>query len=559
MRRRLPPGDPASDAEKTRDPGQPAGPNASANPDQATEAGTPEPVAQYFQDPGEDVEKIDDPDPPWLSWLVARRQTYRRRKKPTGRASTSLWLGAVLVSLTAINVYVFFFRADTSVHNLMTSKPGAAKTMATGAAKTGSASGSGPAARPGGDAARAAKLAMVANMGNPTLSAPAGSEPAADTVIPPLEGTPVEGTIGDNDTLGAVIDRAGLGAAAPQVLRALSRLHDPKSIRPGDGYTVTFTGEGVPTSFEYRPSPILRYVITPGANGVWLGRKEEKPIAVRTEVTGGAIDSSLYESVAKAGEGAGLAGQLVELFAWDINFFSDSHPGDRWRMVVEKQYLEGKFYRYGNIVAAEYAGRTGTFRAFGWSSATGHGPVHYFDDKGQAITKSFLKTPLRFVRVSSKFDRNRFHPVLHMNKAHLGVDYAAPTGTPVWASATGKVVECALKPGSGKTVVIEHGGGLATRYYHLSRFAAGMRAGRQVRQKEIIGYVGTTGLSTGPHLHFALTRNGIFVDPSKMQVVREAAVPDKVAFLASIKPHLAAMASFRPGTAATAPAVAKKE
>jgi murein DD-endopeptidase MepM/ murein hydrolase activator NlpD len=227
-------------------------------------------------------------------------------------------------------------------------------------------------------------------------------------------------------------------------------------------------------------------------------------------------------------------------------------------MVVEKHYLDGKFYRYGNILAAEYAGRTGTFRAFAWSSPSGHGPVHYFDDKGQAITKSFLKTPLRFVRVSSKFDRNRFHPVLHVTKAHLGVDYAAPTGTPVWASATGKVVECALKPGSGKTVVIEHGGGLATRYYHLSRFAPGMHAGRQVRQKEIIGYVGTTGLSTGPHLHFALTRNGVFVDPSKMQVVREAAVPDKAAFLTAIKPQLAAMAAFRAG-APPAVSVAKKE
>jgi murein DD-endopeptidase MepM/ murein hydrolase activator NlpD len=547
--------------KRSRKPGAPDDREGAGEPNEAARKGREDgadegarPVEQYFQDPGEDVEKIDDPDPPWLSWFVARRQTYRRRKKTAARASTSLWLGAVLVSLTAINVYVFFFRADTSVHNLMSAKAGAGKATAAKATEAG-------APKAGSDAVRAGKLAMLSSMGKPTMSAQPGAEPSGDAVIPPAEGTPIEGTIGDNDTLGAVIDRVGLGAAAPQVLRALSRLHDPKSIRPGDGYTVTFTVEGVPTSFEYRPSPILRYVITPGAAGVWIGRREEKPIAIRTENTGGSIDSSLYESVAKAGEGAALAGQLVELFAWDINFFTDSHPGDRWRMVVEKQYLDGKFYRYGNILSAEYAGRTGTFRAFAWSSATGHGPVRYFDEKGQAITKSFLKTPLRFVRVSSKFDKNRFHPVLHVTKAHLGVDYAAPTGTPVWASATGKVVECAMKPGSGKTVVIEHGGGLATRYYHLSKFAAGMRAGRQVRQKEIIGYVGTTGLSTGPHLHFALTRNGVFVDPAKMQVVREAAVPDRVAFLAAIKPHLAAMAAFRPGAAPAAPpsAVAKKE
>jgi murein DD-endopeptidase MepM/ murein hydrolase activator NlpD len=175
--------------------------------------------------------------------------------------------------------------------------------------------------------------------------------------------------------------------------------------------------------------------------------------------------------------------------------------------------------------------------------------MRYFDEKGQAIAKSFLKTPLRFVRISSKFDRNRFHPILHRTKAHLGVDYAAPTGTPIWASASGKVVECVRKPGSGNTVVIQHGNGLATRYYHLNRFAPGMRAGRQVRQKELIGYVGTTGLSTGPHLHFALTKNGAFIDPTKLAAVREAPVADRDAFQAAIKQRLAMLNGRAPVTA----------
>lgn len=473
-----------------------------------------------------------------------------------------MWLGGILVTLTAVNVYVFFFRDDTSVQKLMAPKNGA-----------------GVADKSAGGTPGKTKLAMLPGSAVPLesannakkdgLSQPApGAASSGSAFAQPTggatgalraagvdpEGRVVEGSIGENDTLGGVIEREGLGPAAPSVLRALSRLHDPRSIRPGDGYSIFFNAEAQPQVFEYRPSPIVRYIITRAADDSWAGRKEEKPIEVRAATTGGTIDSSLYESVTKAGEGPALAGQLVELFAWDINFYTDTHPGDRWRMVVEKNFLDGKFYRYGNILAAEYAGRTGTFRAFAWSSASGRGPVKYFDEKGQAITKSFLKTPLRFVRVSSKFDRKRFHPVLHRTKAHLGIDYAAPTGTPVWASASGRVVECAHKPGSGKTVVIDHGGGMATRYYHLSRFASGMRVGRQVRQKEIIGFVGTTGLSTGPHLHFALTKNGSFVDPSKMQAVREAAVPDKAAFLAAIKPHLAAMSSGK----SPAPALAKK-
>ena len=240
-------------------------------------------------------------------------------------------------------------------------------------------------------------------------------------------------------------------------------------------------------------------------------------------------------------------GQLVDLFAWDINFYTDTHPGDRWRVVVEKQYLDQQFFRYGRILAAEYSGRTvGTLRAFAHDPGAGGGPAQYYDERGQAIAKSFLKTPLRFVRISSKFDRKRFHPILHRTKAHLGVDYAAPTGTPIWASASGRVVECGSKPGSGNTVVIQHGNGLSTRYYHLQRFAAGMRAGRQVRQKDLIGYVGATGLATGPHLHFAVTKDGAFVDPTRLQSVREAAVPDRAAFQAAIRPFLQAFRGALP-------------
>jgi murein DD-endopeptidase MepM/ murein hydrolase activator NlpD len=342
-----------------------------------------------------------------------------------------------------------------------------------------------------------------------------------------------------------VLGREGFGEASGAVIAALKTLVDPKLIRGGQPYLVKTDEEGAPESFEYRPTPVLRYIVTREDDGGWKAVKSEQPLAVKTVEAAGVIDSSLYESVQKAGEATALVSLLVDLLAWDINFYIDTHPGDRWKVIVEKQYLGGQYYKYGRIIAAEYAGKAGTFRAFYWKSDKSRSFGRYFDERGQAITKTLLKTPLRYVRISSKFDRKRFHPILHREKAHLGIDYAAPTGTPVWASANGKVVEAQMKRGSGNTVVIAHTNGLATRYYHLSRFARGLRAGQAIRQKDLIGYVGTTGLSTGPHLHFSVTKNGAFVDPSKLQVTRDPSVPDRSAFLASIKPRLAALKNMQ--------------
>jgi murein DD-endopeptidase MepM/ murein hydrolase activator NlpD len=461
----------------------------------------------------------------------------------------SLRLGVLLVALTGVNVYVFFFRDDTSVKKLM--QPSSTGTVLAEEKKRiateGAATAKGPAQAAAPQAATPRGAGAAPAAARPL--APAAATPGTAAVPAPAapgDGRTVEGIIGANDTLGTVLTREGFGAVAGNVLKGLSRLIDPKSIRPGDRYLLGFDAEGTPESFEYLPTPVVRYIVNAVPDGVWAGRKEEKPLTVRTEEAGGAIESSLYESVQTAGESGALVSKLVDLFAWDMNFYIDTHPGDHWKVVVEKQYLGDKFYKYGAILAAEYGGRVGTFRAFAW--APSGRAVRYYDEKGLAVAKSFLKSPLRYVRVSSGFDRNRFHPILHRNKAHLGVDYAAPTGTPVWASAGGKVVECGPKPGSGNTVAIAHGNGLMTRYYHLNKFAPGMRAGRQVQQKELIGYVGMTGLATGPHLHFAVVKGGIFVDPTRMNIAREAPVPDRAAYLAAIKPRLLALKAPAPVT-----------
>lgn len=457
-----------------------------------------------------------------------------RRRKPKRRSAefrNSVRLGVLLVGLTFVNIYVFFFRDDTAVSKVL-QPSSTGKTMVDEKSRAISdsipESLGGPPAREGG--------AKTAERGKKGVPGGGGATAVGDP-----DGRVVEGKIGPSDTLVTLLAREGFMAVAPAVIKAFTKVADPKQMKPDDSYLVGFDREGTPELFEYMPSPVLRYIVTPKGDGSWQARKEEKALEVRTAEAAGVIDSSLYESVQKAGESGALVSLLVDLFAWDINFYIDTHPGDHWKVVVEKQYLGGQFYKYGTLLAAEYGGKVGTFRAFHWNATPGQGAGRYFDEKGQAIAKTMLKSPLRYVRVSSKFDRKRFHPILHRVKAHLGVDYAAPTGTPVWASAGGKVLEAKMKPGSGNTVVIAHNGGLATRYYHLSKFAKGLVTGKQVNQKEVIGYVGTTGLSTGPHLHFSVTKNGGFVDPARLQMAREAPVSDRSAYLDAIRQRLAAL------------------
>ena len=478
----------------------------------------------------------------------------------------------MLAVLAGVNVYVFFFNHGTAPRDVLKAsstakaadgKAGTLKEAAQAATADLSATASAKMVVPAGGAATpaaASKKALV-----PQLVAPAATpSPAARTkgglaaTSHPKEhpgGSPglddegslnPEKKIGDAETLGQILVREGFEGESPKIVAALSRLFDAKLIRGGQTYLVRADEGGEPESFEYRPNAVTRYVVSRGASGTWVAIRVDQPVETKIVTVAGNVDSSLYESVQKAQEGSALAGLLVELLAWDVNFYTDTHPGDHWKVIVEKQYLGGQFYRYGHILAAEYGGRVGMFRAFYWKANRPGAEGRYFDEKGQAISKTLLKTPLRFVRISSKFDRHRFHPILHVEKAHLGIDYAAPVGTPVWASAAGKVVECEMKRGSGNTVVLAHPNGLTTRYYHLSRFARGMKAGKLVKQKDVIGFVGTTGLSTGPHLHFSVTKNGAFVDPSKVQVNRDAPVSEPGAYLAAIRPRIATLRALDP-------------
>ncbi|MGZ3404809.1 MAG: peptidoglycan DD-metalloendopeptidase family protein [Polyangia bacterium] len=404
----------------------------------------------------------------------------------------------VFAVLIGVNVYFFFLRGGTSLRALM---------KTTELAKS-SSSASAPLVAAAAPAAAAAKAKA--------------DDPSAE------EARVVEGTMADNDTVERRLKSDGLPPATVNAIAtALGKVFDLRTVRAGHGYTLRFDAEDHLRAVEYRVSPALAYhVARDPATEAWKATKDEKPLETRNAEIGGVIGSSLYDAVKRTGESTSLVGWFVDTFAWDINFYIDSNAGDRFKIIVEKKFLGGKFYKYGRVLAAEYKGRTGTFRAFWFQPADGS-PGSYFTEHGESIVKSLLKTPLKYVRVSSTFDRHRFHPILHTEKAHLGVDYAAPLGTPVWATTAGRVSYVGPRGGAGNAIILDHAGGMSSTYMHLSKFAKGLAVGQQVRQKQVIGYVGMTGLATGPHLHFSVRMNGAFIDPLKLKPAREAPIATK--------------------------------
>jgi murein DD-endopeptidase MepM/ murein hydrolase activator NlpD len=440
----------------------------------------------------------------------------KRRIPSSSPLSGTLRVGLVFVGLIGLNVYFFLLRGGTSLRALMKTTELSRK----------EGIGAGP-----------------PNAGGKSLT-PVGSRSAPEEVD---EARTIERKIEEGDT----IERAWRAAELPQRLvgelaAALGAVFDLRTVRAGHTYTLRFDGEDHLRSVDYRVTPALAYHLERGPKG-WVATKEEKPIETRVVEVGGTIGSSLYDAVKRTGESTALVGWLVDLFAWDINFYTDTQAGDRFKVVVEKRFLAGKFYKYGRILAAEYAGRTGTFRAFWFQPADGSSVGGaYYTEHGESIQKSLLRTPLKFVRISSAFDRHRFHPILHTEKAHLGVDYAAPLGTPVWATAGGKVTFVGPRGGAGNAVVISHPNGLESTYMHLARFAKGLLAGQKVRQKQVIGYVGATGLATGPHLHFSLKKGGSFIDPLRFHAEREAPLSGRyrTEFADAITPRIEALSAI---------------
>lgn len=230
----------------------------------------------------------------------------------------------------------------------------------------------------------------------------------------------------------------------------------------------------------------------------------------------GVIDSSLFEAGQRAGLSDNLIMQMAEIFGWDVDFALDIRAGDRFALVFEEQFKDGEKIGEGPIIAAEFTNRGRRIRAVRYVDSTGR--ADFFSPDGRSMRKAFLRTPVNFTRISSRFSFSRRHPILHKMRAHRGVDYAAPRGTSVKASGDGRVVFAGRNGGYGRTIILQHGSAYTTLYAHLSRFSKGMRPGKRVEQGQVIGYVGSTGLATGPHLHYEFRVRGVHRDPLKVRL-----------------------------------------
>jgi murein DD-endopeptidase MepM/ murein hydrolase activator NlpD len=335
-------------------------------------------------------------------------------------------------------------------------------------------------------------------------------------------------------TLAQALHSAALpDAQVEAVISALEGVFDFRKSRPGDQFRLVMR-DGVLDFFDYRQSAVDEWQVRRDGEK-YVGSKRTIEVEKQVSLVTLEISSSLYEAALAAGEDPSIGVVLADVFAWDIDFYRDPRKGDKARALVEKFVSKGRVLRYGEVLAAAYeGGLVGTKRVFRYQEPNGQ--ANYFQEDGSSARKTFLKSPLKFAHVTSGFG-SRFHPVLQYLKAHNGVDYGTPIGTPVWSVADGTVTKAQNTGPGGNTVCVRHTNGFETCYLHLSRYGAGVRVGSRVSQKQVIAYSGNTGRSTGPHLHFALKRNGQFVNPLNQKFPRaeplaKAHLPD---FLAKTK------------------------
>jgi murein DD-endopeptidase MepM/ murein hydrolase activator NlpD len=258
----------------------------------------------------------------------------------------------------------------------------------------------------------------------------------------------------------------------------------------------------------------------------------------RTRVAHGVINDSLFDAGGRAGMSNAMVLELAKVFGYDIDFAQDLRDGDSFSVIYDNVYRDGDYLRPGNIIAAEFINRGRRYTAFRYTQPDGN--VTYYSEDGRPMRKSFLRTPVDFTRISSRFSVARMHPVLGRMRAHKGVDYAAPVGTPIYAAGDGVVQFKGWESGYGNFVLIRHNKDISTAYGHMSRFASSLRKGERVRQGQVIGYVGMTGLATGPHLHYEFRVDGTQRDPLTVTLPKPDRLPgiQLAAFRRSIAPTL---------------------
>ncbi len=337
-----------------------------------------------------------------------------------------------------------------------------------------------------------------------------------------------------NDTLDRIFRRLKLNLADLASLRSLPGLRAGlDSLRPGESLRLTHK-DGQLFGLERRLNESETLQVVRGSSGL-KANVLQSPLEMRQRTVRGVISSSLFEAVGAAGAHDQTAVQLADIFGWDIDFVLDVRPGDSFVVTYPEVWRDGAYVKDGPILAAAFVNQGREFQAVRYTDP--QGGSHYYTPDGRSLHKAFLRAPVQFTRVSSRFNSARFHPILNRIRAHQGVDYAAPTGTPVRAAGDGRIRFAGVKGGYGNLVEIEHSRTIVTVYGHLSRFARGTRVGAHVTQGEVIAYVGMTGLATGPHLHYEYRVNGVFKNPQT--VVLPGAEPIDARWRADFLSHSA--------------------
>jgi len=323
------------------------------------------------------------------------------------------------------------------------------------------------------------------------------------------------------ETLEKALIRDGVERAEAAAAVGALRDVDMRRLKVGQRVVIARTPEGALATVTYWRSPAERFELErDGAR--WSSRHVVTALTTRVVAVQGKLQDSLFASMERLGESATLTARLVSLFEWDFDFAADSLPGDRFRFLVQKRYAGDHFVGDGDILIAQYA-TAGRPVLTGVAYRDADGQTAFYDDAGRSVKKMFLRAPLDFTRITSGFSHARQHPILGGLKPHLAVDYGAPVGTPVRAVAEGVVGSAGWAGGYGLSITLRHPRGYQTMYNHLSRLD--VRPGERVRQRQVIGRVGSTGLSTGPHLDYRVVKNGSFVNPLSEKFIAGSPIP----------------------------------
>ena len=343
----------------------------------------------------------------------------------------------------------------------------------------------------------------------------------AQSLVADAAATMLELVVKPGDSLERLFRRNGLSLTD---LAAMVRLDNAanylKLLKPGDTIRIAHRDGEVLSLF--REIDKVKLLSIARAESGFDARTIELPVDIREQSATASISSSLFEAGTAAGMSDAVTMAMAGIFQWDIDFLQDVRVGDTFTVIYEEHWRDGVKLRDGPIVAAEFVNRGRSYRAARYTDATGR--TDYFTPDGRSVRKAFIRAPVDFSRISSNFDPNRRHPVLNTIRAHRGVDYAAPTGTPVKAAGDGKITSRGSNGGYGNAVILQHGGNITTLYAHLSRFGS-QKAGTRVRQGDIIGYVGSSGLATGPHLHYEYRVNGVHRNPRTVTLPPADPVP----------------------------------